>query len=117
MAQFFLWLMSLLYIAAGINHFAHPKMYLRIMPPYVPYHSVMVMISGVAEIVLGLLLLFPATRVMAAWGIVVMLVLIFPANIQMAIDFYRKQNPYLWVAVLRLPLQFVLIWWAYRYTR
>jgi uncharacterized membrane protein len=72
--------------------------------------------SGIIEIVLAVLLLQTATRVYAAWGIVIFLILIFPANIQMMINFYRKRNPYLWITILRLPLQPVLIWWAWLYT-
>ncbi len=109
--------MAGLYIAAGLNHFRKPKMYLRIMPDYIPAHLTMVYISGVAEVVLGALLLLPATRIWAAWGIIILLILVFPANIHMAIDFYARKNPYLWIALIRLPLQFVLIWWAWIYTK
>lgn len=109
--------MAGLYIAAGLNHFRKPKMYLRLMPDYIPAHLTMVYISGVAEVILGALLLFPATRIWAAWGIIILLILVFPANIQMALDFYARKNPYLWIAIIRLPLQFVLIWWAWIYTK
>ena len=109
--------MSLLYIAAGIFHFVRPQFYMRIMPAWLPWHSQLIYISGVAEIILGVLLIPVATRSLAAWGIIVLLVSVFPANIQMAINYWNKQNPYLWVALLRLPLQFVLIWWAWQYTK
>lgn len=92
-------------------------MYMRIMPNYIPWHLEIVYISGVLEILFGLMLLFPSSRILGAWCIIVLLVLIFPANVQMAIDFYVKKSPYLWIAILRLPLQAVLIWWAYLYTR
>lgn len=111
------YLMALLYIAAGINHFVRPAMYRKIMPPWLPAHHTLVLLSGVAEIVLGVLLLFPATRVWAAWGIIALLLAVFPANIQMAVQYYRSGHPYLWLALLRLPLQFLLIWWAYVYTK
>ena len=109
--------MSLLYIAAGIFHFVRPQFYMRIMPAWLPWHSRLIYISGVAEIILGVLLIPVATRSLAAWGIIVLLVSVFPANIQMAINYWNKQNPYLWIALLRLLLQFILIWWAWQYTK
>lgn len=117
MRNFSLYLMALVYIAAGINHFVKPEMYRRIMPPWLPWHHQLVLISGAAEILLGLLLLFPATRVLAAWGIIALLIAIFPANIQMAVQWWREGHPYLWAALLRLPLQALLIWWAWGFTR
>jgi uncharacterized membrane protein len=68
------------------------------------------------EIVLAVFLIPAATRVYAAAGIILLLILIFPANIQMMINFYRRHNPYLWITILRLPLQPVLVWWAWLYT-
>lgn len=112
-----LYVMSFAYIAAGINHFVAPKFYSRIMPDWLPWHSQLIFISGVCEVVLGILLLPLATRTFAAWGIIILLIAVFPANIQMAVTYWNKQNPYLWMALLRLPLQFVLIWWAWQYTR
>lgn len=109
-------LIILLYVAAGINHFVHPAMYLRIMPPYIPAHETMVALSGVAEILLGLLLIPRRTRRAAAWGIILLLLAVFPANIQMAVDYYQHHNPALWIAILRLPLQIVLVWWAWSFT-
>ncbi len=63
-----LWLMGALYIAAGIYHFVDPAFYVKIMPPYLPWHLELVYLSGVAEILLGALVLIPATRSLAAWG-------------------------------------------------
>ena len=104
-------------MAAGINHFWHAAMYVAIMPPWFPYHAALVYISGVFEFVLGFLLFPAGTRRMAAWGIVGLLVAVFPANIQMAISYYQEHNPHLWLAIARLPMQLVLIWWAWLYTR
>ena len=70
--------------------------------------------SGVAEIVLGILLLFNKTRKAATWGIIVLLIVIFPANVQMLINYIEQHNPNIWVAALRLPLQAPLIWWAWK---
>ena len=86
------------------------------MPRWIPWHKLIVSVSGACEIILGLLLLPVATRSLAAWGIIILLILVFPANIQMLLNFRRKKSRYLWVAILRLPLQFVLIGWAFQYT-
>jgi uncharacterized membrane protein len=109
--------MVLLYLSAGINHFVHRDMYIAIMPRWIPFHEAMVMISGVAEIVFALLLVFKATRRMAAWGIIIMLIAIFPANVQMMINYMHEQHPRLWITIVRLPLQLLLIWWAYGFTK
>lgn len=117
MKTFFLYLMAAAYILAGLNHFRSPKTYLRIMPPYIPWHAQMVAISGVLEIVFGVMLLFPVTRVVGAWCVILLLIAVFPANIQMAIDFYQRKNPYLWIAIARLPLQALLVWWEWIFTK
>lgn len=105
--------MAIFYIGAGINHFIHPDSYIAIMPSWLPQHKLLVLLSGIAEIIGGIMILFNGTRQIGAWFIVALLIAVFPANIQMAIDFYNKQHPYLWAALLRLPLQLLLIWWAY----
>lgn len=109
--------MALFYFAAGLNHFIRPGFYIKIMPPWMPLHKELVLISGIAEVLFALLLLFPVTRRFGAWGIIALLVAVFPANIQMLINYYQQNNPMLWIAVLRLPLQLVLIWWAYGFTK
>ena len=85
------------------------------MPPYIPSHNLMVTLSGIAEMVLGVGLLFPATRTLAAWGLIFLLIAIFPANVYMATSsrFYKFPA---WLQWGRLPLQGLLIWWAYHYT-
>lgn len=108
---------GLLFIAAGANHFRDPKFYEAIMPPYLPWHYTLVIISGIAEIALGLGLLIPKVSVYSAWGIILLLIAVFPANIHMAMnpDLYPTiPTIALWV---RLPLQGVLIAWAFWYTR
>lgn len=67
--------------------------------------------------VFALLLLPAATRRIAAWSIIVLLIAVFPANLQMAINYYNIHHPALWVALLRLPLQVVLVWWAHQFTK
>ena len=111
-----LYIMAALYIFAGTMHFLRPKGFIQIMPKYLPWHYELVLLSGLCEIAFAFMLLFPATRATGAWLIIILLVAVFPANIQMAVSFYQKHNPYLWLALLRLPLQLLLIWWAWLYT-
>ena len=108
---------GLFFVGAGINHFLRIGFYLRMMPTYLPLHLESVQISGVAEIVLGVLLLVPRTSSAAAWGLIALLVAVFPANLQMA--FHPETFPEFGLAGLwlRLPLQAVLIAWAWWYTR
>ena len=111
------YLFGVLFILAGLNHFRNPDFYINIMPPYLPWHGALVAISGVAEIALGALLLVRRWSVLAGWGLIALLVAIFPANVHMAVHpkLYPSISPVaLW---LRLPLQGLLIAWAYWYTR
>ena len=113
----FRWLLGVFFIVAGANHFVHPAMYVAIMPPYLPWHLPLVYLSGACESILGALLLVQRTRRMAAWGLVALLIAIFPANIHMAMHpslYPEIPAPALWI---RLPLQGLLIAWAWLYTR
>ncbi len=111
------YLFGAFFIAAGANHFINPGFYVRMMPAYLPLHGALVAISGVAEIVLGAMLLVPRFQVMAAWGLIALLVAVFPANLNMALnaDQFAAMSPLaLWI---RLPIQGLLIAWAYWFTR
>nr|WP_294784473.1 DoxX family membrane protein [uncultured Flavobacterium sp.] len=110
-----LYLMALLYIGAGINHFRKPEMYIKIIPPAFKNPRLLNILSGAAEIILGILLTLPFTSHMAAWGIIVLLIAIFPANVYMLLN--KKASFGLPISILfvRLPLQIVLIYWAYQY--
>lgn len=111
-----LYLMAFLYIIAGINHFRSPRMYIRIIPPTFENPKLINTLSGIAEILLGILLMFPLSKKFAAWGIIALLVAIFPANLFM---FQNKKASFglpRWVLFIRLPLQIALIYWAYQYT-
>jgi uncharacterized membrane protein len=104
------------FVLAGLNHFISSDLYLKIMPPYLPWHLPLVYLSGVVEIALGALLLIPTLTRVAAWGLIALLVAVFPANIHMAVnhELYPAYNvTALW---LRLPLQIVLMVCAYWYT-
>ncbi|HET9240251.1 MAG TPA: DoxX family protein [Oligoflexus sp.] len=110
-------LLALFMIGGGINHFLTPEFYMRMMPPYIPAPEFMVALSGVIEVALGVGLLIPKTRVLAAWGIVALLIAVFPANIHMYVN--RDQWPEVpgFVTLIRLPFQFIFIAWAWMFTR
>ena len=110
-----LYLMSLFYVLAGINHFYNPHLYETIMPAYIGYHLPLIYISGVAEILLALLLIPNYTRRITAMLIVIMLVIFLWLHVQMLIDFWNRNDKNLWIAILRIPMQFILIWWAYSF--
>ncbi len=110
------WLLSVLLVSAGAMHLIQPGFFLKIMPPYLPYHLELVYVSGVCEIGLGICLLSSRLSRFAAWGIIALLIAVFPANIYL----YQHQeilpaSPI--VHFLRLPFQGVLIWMAYWQTR
>jgi uncharacterized membrane protein len=110
-------LLALLFIGAGISHFANPALYLKVMPPYLPDPLLLIHLSGFLEIVLGVCFLIPRWTRPAAWGLILLLIAVFPANLHMALHadlFPQIPTSLLWV---RLPLQGVLILWAYAYTR
>ncbi len=111
------YLLAALFIAAGLNHFWHTAFYVAMMPPYLPAPLALVYLSGVAEIGLGALLLFSRWQVIAGWGLIALSVAVFPANVHMALhpELFTQFSPTgLW---LRLPLQAVVMAWAYWYTR
>lgn len=115
MTPWHLYLMAGLYIFAGTMHFARPKMYLRIMPRYLPNPKLLVYLSGVAEILLGLLLCYEDARTLAIYGIVVMLFLFLPVHVYMLANEKTAAGIPKWILILRIPLQFVLMYWAYSY--
>ena len=111
------YLLGLLFVAAGLNHFLNTPFYMSIMPPYLPWPRELVYVSGVAEITLGVLLLLRRWMIWAAWGLLALLIAVFPANLHMAThpELYPSFSGLgLW---LRLPLQGVLMMWVYGYTR
>ena len=109
-------LQSLFYVTSGINHFWHRSFYLRIMPDHYSYPDTLVQISGVAEILGGIGLLMPATRRAAAFGLSALLVVFLDVHQFMLRHPERFSQLPKWVLWARLPLQAVLIAWAWRYT-
>lgn len=110
------YLMGVFFIVAGSLHFIIPSPYIKMIPDMLPYPKRLVFISGAAEILCGIGLLFNETRVIAAWATIVLLIAIFPANIKMAMH-PRKFGISPWLLYLRLPLQGLLIWFAFLFTK
>lgn len=109
------WLLAIAMVIAGINHFVSPATYVAMMPELLPAPLALVYVSGVAEILCGLGLLVVRTRRAAGWVLIALLVAVFPANVNMAVnELPLGGNPVptalLWA---RLPLQLVLIAWAW----
>jgi len=102
-------------VLAGAAHFAWPATYERIVPDYLPVHRTLVLVSGVFEILGGIGALFAGTRRAAGWGLIALLIAVFPANIHMAThaSAFAGLAP-AWVLYARLPLQFLMIAWVYR---
>lgn len=111
-----LYLMASLYFMAGLNHFRVPRVYIRMIPSSFPNPKMLNLLSGTAEIILAILLCIPALRSFAAWGIIALLIAVFPANIFMLTDKKASLGIPKWILLFRLPLQLVLIYWAYCYT-
>nr|WP_254837809.1 DoxX family protein [Natronomonas marina] len=118
-----LYVMSVGYVVAGVLHFVVPDLYVQIVPPVLPAPLALVYLSGVAEIAVGLGLLYPPTREYAAWGTVLLLLAVFPANVYMATSGVVVEgvpgdgDPSTVARWARLPLQAVLVAWAWWYTR
>ena len=108
------------YVYVGLLHFIQPDFFLKIMPPYLPYHLPLVYASGFIEITLGVCLLFKKLRFFAGWGLILLLIAVYPANIYLAFN----ETPQIALGIapfmaswVRLPLQFVFIGLAYWFTK
>lgn len=118
--QILMWVMAAFYVFGGYNHLANPDFYLALMPPNLPNPEWLNVLSGLAEIVLGVFLLEPRTRIYAAWGIIALLVAVFPANMYAAMENVGSEGPGTGpgsAAYVRLPFQALFIVWAWWYTR
>jgi uncharacterized membrane protein len=108
------WLLAAFFIGAGINHFRAPEMYLGMIPAWLPWPAALSAVVGAFEILGGVGVLVPRLRIVAGWGLVALLVAVFPANLHVALMGHMPGFAYspltLW---LRLPLQAVLIAWVY----
>lgn len=109
-------LFALFMVAAGVAHFVNPAFYLRIMPPWLPWHEELVWLSGVCEVVAGVLVAIPRTRRLGGLFAIAVLLGVFPANLWMAVDPSIWPEVPRWTRWARLPLQAVVIYWAWRVT-
>lgn len=107
--------MATLYLVAGIMHFIKPKIYLRIMPNYLPKHKLLVYLSGVIEIVLGIAICNPFFRNLALIAIIGMLLAFLLVHIYMLTNKKASSGLPKWLLFLRIPIQFLLMYWAYSY--
>ncbi len=119
-----LYVMGALYFVAGSLHFVYPAAYAQIIPPALPQPLALVYLSGIAEIGLGVGVLVPRTRRLAAWGLIGLLLAIFPANVYMATSGVVITAGPDWLGDpstaarwARLPFQAVFVLWAWWYTR
>ena len=113
------WLLAAFMAASGVSHFRAPEAYVAIVPSMLPSPASLVFISGAAEVLGGLGLIPTRTRRLAAWGVIALLVAVFPANVNMAVarvPLGRRRLPG-WALFARLPLQALLVAWAFLYTR
>lgn len=110
-----LYLMAGIYVMAGIMHFIKPKLYLRIMPRYLPNHKQLVYVSGLFEIVLGIGLCIPLLKALSIYGIIAMLVVFLLVHFYMISDKKASVGIPKWILILRIPLQFGLMYWAWFY--
>jgi uncharacterized membrane protein len=105
------------FIASGVLHFTHTRAYMAIMPRTFPRHRESVLVSGVAEIAGGVGVLVPAARPLARWWLLALLVAVFPANLQMALNPQRYRRIPPWALWLRLPVQLLFGRAVWRATR
>ena len=105
------------FIGAGVNHFVIPGVYKRIVPPGLGDPETLVRVSGVAEVAGGVGVLLPGTRRLAGLGLIALLAAVFPANVHMARNPAEFEKIPPWALYARLPLQPLMMWWAWRATR
>lgn len=110
-----LYTMATMYIVAGIFHFFKPKMYMRIIPKYLPSHRSLVYLSGIVEIVFGIALCFPKLKNWSIYGIICMLIVFLSVHFYMLSGEKASAGIPKWILILRIPLQFFLMYWAYWY--
>jgi len=107
------YIMGIIYIYLGIQHFTNTNFYFPYMPNFFPYHWELIIASGVAEIILGIGIFFKKYRNYSLWGIILMLVIFLSVHINMLIPENRLDNP-ISLLILRVFAQFGLIYWAWK---
>ncbi len=109
--------LAIFFVNTGIDHFINAGFYLSIMPPFFPLHEEAVYISGFFEVLGGMGVLIPRLRKIAGWGLVALLIAVYPANIYMALAPEAFPNIPVLLIYSRLPLQFLFFYWAYSVTK
>jgi uncharacterized membrane protein len=108
-------MLAAVFVIAGVLHFAVPGTYVRVMPPWLPHPRALVLLSGAFQIAGGLGVLHPRTRRAAGWGLILLLLAVWPANVQMLLNARASAPAAAQVLLLlRIPLQLLLIWWVWR---
>lgn len=110
-----LYIMASIYIFGGIMHFIKPRMYMRVMPQYLPNHKALVFWSGIAEILLGIGLCIPVLKSISIYGIIAMLLVFLMVHFYMLSSEKAAAGIPKWILILRIPLQFGLMYWAWAY--
>ncbi len=110
-----LYVMAIMYVFAGLMHFVKPKLYIRVMPEYLPNHKALVFWSGIAEILLGIGLCIPVLKVISIYGIIAMLLVFLMVHFYMLSGEKASTGIPKWILILRIPLQFGLMYWAWMY--
>ncbi|AKP53903.1 DoxX family protein [Cyclobacterium amurskyense] len=114
MDEAFLYAMAIFYMTVGVMHFVKPALFTSIIPPFIPKRKLVNKLVGSIEVGLGFGLIFEPVRIVAAYGIILLLIAVFPANLYM----YQRKHLGIpkWLLLIRLPMQLALIGWAYLYT-
>jgi uncharacterized membrane protein len=107
---------GLIFVITGLLHLVRPGIFMKIMPPWIPWHRFMVLFSGILEILFGCMLFISPVSQIGAWGLIGILIGVFPANIHMALHSEEFSFVPVWLLWSRLPVQCILIGWAYLYT-
>ena len=104
---------ALFFLTGGIAHFVVADFFIKAMPDYLAYHKELVLVSGVLEILGGIGILIPQTRLLAGYGLIALIIAVYPANINMALHPEKYQNIAELMLYMRLPLQFILLWFVW----
>ena len=110
-------IMAIFYVTVGISHFTKPLLYLQIVPPFLPFKLELVYISGFFEILFGTMIMYKKTRFVAGWGLIMLLVAVYPANLYLAQTNGMAMGTTAVIAWARLPIQFIFIGIAYWHTK
>ncbi len=106
------YLLAVIFIAGGANHIRVPKLYKKIMPPYLPNHDLLVGLTGILEMVGGFMLITASSQQLGAYLIIILLISFFTVHIHMIMQKKARLKLPLWLLCLRIPIQFGLIYWA-----